>query len=31
MNLLAAFDSAVRKDTEKTFIRFEGRSISYGK
>ena len=30
MNLLAAFDSAVRKDTEKTFIRFEGRSISYG-
>jgi AMP-binding enzyme len=30
MNLLAAFDSAARKDTEKTFIRFEGRSISYG-
>jgi feruloyl-CoA synthase len=30
MNLLAAFDSAVRKHPEKTFIRFEGRSISYG-
>jgi feruloyl-CoA synthase len=30
MNLLAVFDSAVRKHPEKTFIRFEGRSISYG-
>jgi feruloyl-CoA synthase len=30
MNLLAAFDSAVRKHPEKTFVRFEGRSISYG-
>jgi feruloyl-CoA synthase len=30
MNLLAAFDSAVRKHSEKTFVRFEGRSISYG-
>jgi feruloyl-CoA synthase len=29
MNLLAAFDSAVRNHPEKTFIRFEGRSISY--
>jgi feruloyl-CoA synthase len=29
MNLLAAFDSAVRNHPDKTFIRFEGRSISY--
>jgi feruloyl-CoA synthase len=29
MNLLAAFDSAVDKNPEKPFIRFEGRSISY--
>jgi feruloyl-CoA synthase len=29
MNLLAAFDNAVRNHPEKTFIRFEGRSISY--
>lgn len=29
MNLLTAFDSAVHKNPEKPFIRFEGRSISY--